>query len=547
MNLEALKEKISGDIATDAETLKKYSRDASLFEITPTAVIFPKNSEDIGRLVNFVNENKAGEPLLSLTARSGGSDMTGGPLNDSLVLDFTKYFNHIQEIGSGYALVEPGVYYRDFEKETLKRSLIMPSFPASREMCAIGGMVANNAGGERTLSYGKTIDYVEELRAVLSDGREYVLKALDQRGLEEKMSQKDFEGQIYRSIYALVSKNYDLIQAAKPKVSKNSSGYYLWDIWDGQTFNLAKLLVGSQGTLGLITQVKFRLIQPKKQSKLLVIFLREKDLTGLGQIVNEVLKFKPETFESYDDHTLKLAIKFIPMFVKRLKSNIVSLGLKFLPEFVMFLRGGLPRLVLTAEFTGDTEAEVWQKINPAQKSLASFNLQTRITKDDAESQKYKIIRRESFNLLRQKVKNKQTAPFIDDIVVRPDVLPEFLPKLEKLLAAYPKLIYTIAGHVGDGNFHIIPLMDLSDPEAHHIIAELSDKVYNLVFEYKGSMSAEHNDGLIRGPYLAKMFGPEVYSLFEQTKKIFDPLNIFNPGKKVDTDQKFAVAHMKHGS
>src|SRR3989344_6222529 len=540
---DELKQILKGDIAFDEATLKKYSRDASLFEIRPAAVVFPKDAEDLGRLGGWFAKNKTQNPKLSLSARAGGSDMTGGPLTESIVVDFARYFNRIKEVGQDYAIVEPGVYYRDFEKETLKYGLLMPSFPASREMCAIGGMVANNAGGEKTLSYGKVTDFVLELKAVLADGHEYVFGPLLPQELAQKIQAPVLEGDIYRKLWDIVQNNATLLAQAKPKVSKNSSGYYLWDVWDGQRFNLAKVLVGSQGTLGLITEVKFKLIKPNPSSRLLVIFLKQKDLAHLGEVVNHILQFKPETFESYDDHTLKLAIRFIPAFVKRLKSNVISLGLSFLPEFGMILGGGLPKLVLTAEFTGQSDGEVLQRAQTAQARLDEFNVRSRITKSEFEASKYKIIRRESFNLLRQKVKNRQTAPFIDDIVVKPNVLPDFLPQLEAILKTYPTLIYTIAGHVGDGNFHIIPLMDLSDPHAAQIIAELSDKVYDLVFKFKGSMSAEHNDGLIRGPYLAKMFGPEVYRLFEQTKKIFDPLNIFNPGKKVDTDQKFAVEHL----
>jgi len=543
---EQIKKIIDGEAYTDSETLKKFSRDASLFEEMPKIVVSPKNVHDIQAVVNWVSQNKAQYPELSLSARGGGSDMSGGPLTESVVLDFTKHFNRVIEVSNDQATVEPGVFYRDFEKKTLEKGLLMPSFPASRELCCVGGMVANNSGGEKTLSYGKTERYVAELRMVLADGNEYIFKPLDGAQLEAKRGQQDFEGEIYRKIFDLIEKNYDAIQRARPNVSKNSSGYYLWNVWDKKKFDLTQLFVGSQGTLGLITQVKFRLIRPREYSRLVVIFLKNKDLTKLGSITTDVLGFKPETFESYDDHTLMLALKFLPGFVKRLKSNIISLGLQFLPEFKMLVFGGLPKLVLTAEFTANSDEEALFRARAAAASLKKFGLRTRITKNSAEAQKYRVIRRESFNLLRQKIKNKQTAPFIDDIIVRPEALPEFLPRLEKILNEYKGLIYTIAGHVGDGNFHIIPLMDLSDPNAKRIIAELSDKVYDLVFEYHGSMSAEHNDGIIRGPYLKKMFGEEMYEIFRETKKIFDPLNIFNPGKKVDTDQKFAVEHMKHG-
>ncbi|MDO8590569.1 MAG: FAD-linked oxidase C-terminal domain-containing protein, partial [bacterium] len=182
------------------------------------------------------------------------------------------------------------------------------------------------------------------------------------------------------------------------------------------------------------------------------------------------------------------------------------------------------------------------KAAAAKESLLPFHLKTKIAKNEAEVKKYWTFRRESFNLLRQHMKNLRTAPFIDDFVVRPEFLPEFLPKLNVILSKY-QITYTVAGHVGDGNFHIIPLMDLKKPESVEIIKELSDKVYRLVLDFKGSISGEHNDGLIRSSYLPMMYEPEIIKLFEETKKIFDPLNIFNPGKKVGAERKYAWDHV----
>lgn len=185
------------------------------------------------------------------------------------------------------------------------------------------------------------------------------------------------------------------------------------------------------------------------------------------------------------------------------------------------------------------------KIKKYQKDVSDkFEIKTRITTSEKDAQKYWLIRRESFNLLRKHVKGKKTAPFIDDLIVRPEYLPEFLPKLNAILDQYKNyMTYTIAGHPGDGNFHIIPLMDLSDSKSKQIIPELSEKVYDLVLDYHGSITAEHNDGLIRTPYLEKMYGPEVYKLFEKTKQIFDPKNIFNPRKKVGSDMNYAMEHI----
>lgn len=554
-----IKTKIQGEIDVSKETLVKYSHDASIFEVLPQMVIHPKSVADVKALVKFVAQNKHKDPTLSLTARSGGTDMSGGPLNQSIILDFTTHFQRLGPIVTlsgdqsrtygediaGLAEVEPGVFYRDFERETLKANLLMPTYPASRLICTVGGMVSNNSDGEHSLTYGQTKDFIEELRVVLSDGEEYTFKALNESELENKLKLTGFEGQLYRNIFRLIKENYDLIQKSKPQTSKNSAGYFLWDVWDKQKFNLAKLIAGSQGTLGLVTNIKFRLVRPKTSSELLVIFL--KDLQPLGELIKTVLAHKPETFESYDNHTFKLAVKFLPGLIKKMKGGFFGLALSFLPELFLTAVGGIPKLVLIAEFSGENEDEILLKIKNLQDEIHhKFGLKSHITKSPREAQKYWTIRRESFNLLRQHSSGLATAPFIDDIIVKPEQLPEFLPQLNRILTKYPFLVYTIAGHMGDANFHIIPLMDLKDASQRLIIPRLADEVYNLVLNFKGSITAEHNDGIIRTPYLEKMFGPAMAGLFGQVKQIFDPQNIFNPGKKVGGTLTYAFSHIKKG-
>lgn len=531
--LEAIGKFFRGDIETSEESLKEHSHDASLFEVRPSAVLFPKDNEDVQKLVAWVSSHKEIYPELSLTARSAGTCMSGGALNHSLILDFTRYMNRVIEVTNEYAIVEPGCYFRDLEKETLKVNRIMPAFTASKEICAVGGMVANNAGGEKTIKYGKVENYTEELLVVFSDGKEYTVRPMNEDELKAKTLGDTFESGVYRDIWTLIRTNMDVIKSAKPNVSKNSAGYYLWNIWDEnkKTFDLCKLIVGSQGTLGIVTKVKWKLVPVEKYSNVLAIFMP--DIKNLGQLVTEILPFKPDSLESYDDYSMKLAVRFFFDFITYLGPiETMKLGLRFLPEAFMMLTGGIPKLTIIVEVSGSSESEVYEKLSAIQKTVAHFRYKTRIARSSAEAEKYWRIRRESFNLLRKHVHNKRTAPFIDDVIVQPDCLPEFLPKLQELIAEY-KLVYTVAGHAGNGNFHIIPLMDLNDAYSADVIVELSRKVYELVLSYKGSIDAEHNDGIIRTPYLKQMFGEEVYMLFKQTKAIFDPKNIFNPGKKVD--------------
>lgn len=534
MQKEDIQKIIQGEVSDDNEIRKSYSRDTSLFEKTPGLVVFPKNADDVAAVIKYVSNAKKSGENISLAARSAGTDMTGGSLTSSISLVFTKFMNHILSLTPSELVAEPGVYYRDFEKESNEKvgGAIIPSYPASKGLCAIGGMVSNNSGGELTLTYGQTERYVEELDVVLSDGTQTTVKALSASELAAKRAQKDFEGEIYRKLDELILHNLDEIQSSRPKTSKNSAGYYLWNVIDEEknTFDLSKLIVGSQGTLGIVTKAKLRILKPKTERSMLVIFL--KDLNGLPEIVDRVLRSKPESFESYDDQTFKLAIRFLPQILGHLGLlPAIRLGLSFLPEVGMLLRGGVPKLVLMAEFAEETKEEAVRKAHEANDSLNDLGLTTRVTTTEAQAEKYWTIRRESFSLLRKNLRGFYASPFIDDFVVDPHTYPKFLPELNALLDEY-KLIYTIAGHIGNGNFHIIPLMDLNDPKSKKIILELGPKVYKLVTKYKGSITGEHNDGIIRTPYLPMMFDAKMIELFAETKKIFDPHNILNPGKKV---------------
>lgn len=537
MNFDNLKNlNLDGDIYVDEKTLEKFSRDASIFKITPEIVISPKNVEDLQKLVNFTREQKKLGENVSLTARAAGTCMSGGSLSNSIVLDFTKYFNKTLDVSRESATAQMGIYYRDFEFETLKNGSLLPSYPASRDLCALGGIVNNNSAGEKTLKFGTTVDYVEEIEIVAADGNLYNFK---EESIEEWnkicLEDKTFFGEIHRKIDKILKENKDEIEKNTPSVTKNASGYYLWKVFDTkkQTYNLAKLICGAQGTLGLVTKAKLRLVPKESYSRMIVMMVN--NTANIPEIVDTVLPENPESFELFDDHTFKIAMKFWWDIAKKMGGNVFLLGLQFIPEFFMVLTGGIPKVVLIAEFTGSTQSEIDDKVEKAYENISKKfkdkkGISTRLVKK-GEDKKYWTFRRESFNLLRSKLSGLRTAPFIEDVVIHKDDFPAFFPEFEKLLDQY-KLIYTIAGHVGDGNLHVIPLMKLSEEKNIETIKELSEKVYELISKYKGSISGEHNDGLIRTPFLHYMFSDKMLDLFAEVKNVFDPLNIFNPGKKI---------------
>ena len=542
--IREIKSFFRGDIDAMPETLENYSRDASLFVVRPSLVVYPRDAADIGALVKYVSEKKSEHPEISLTVRSAGTDMSGGAVNDSIIMDVTRYMNHIIEVTDEYAIVEPGCFYRDFERATLARNRIMPAFTASKDLCAMGGMFGNNSGGEKTLRYGKFEKYILESRIIFSDGNEYVVKPLSQSEFEAKIAQGDFEGNLYKSVFETISKNYEAITKAKPVVLKNSSGYYLWNVWDRDCgiFDLNRLLVGSQGTLGIVTQMKLGLVPVAPATRMLAVFLP--DIHRLGELAAVINQYHPDSVESFDDASLKLAMKFLPDLLRQMGLwRALGLAFRYIPEALMMLRGKMPKLILLIEVCESDDVAATTHIESIRSALQPFGYDMRATRSSRGGEKYWRIRHESFNLLRRHVRGMHTAPFIDDVIVPPGVLPEFLPRLTAILDR-EHILYTIAGHVADGNFHIIPLMDFKDPKTRDIILRVSDEVYDLVLSYRGSLTAEHNDGLIRTPFIERMFGPFITTLFRQTKTLFDPENILNPRKKVGATREYATEHMR---
>ena len=549
MNIvDDLKNSIKGDVDASAETREFYSHDASLFELVPEVVTFPKDAKDIVSIVRYVIENRKENPKLNITARSRGTDMSGAAIGDSIVIDTSRHMTRVWDVSSKMARTEPGAMYKDFEIETLKHDAYMPSYPASRDMAGMGGIVNNNAGGEKSLRYGKTAKYVNELKMVLADGNEYTVKPLKKAELVRKMSQGDFEGNLYKKTFEFIEKNYDTIKAAKPGVSKDSTGYHLWDVWDRKTgiFDLTKLFVGAQGTLGVMTEAQVKLIPQQKHSGLLILFLR--DIDKLGELIPRVLKHNPVTFESFDDQTLWLSIKFLPSFWKIMGTKrFMRMLFGLIPDGLQLLRG-IPKLILMVEFNGNSEEDVRRQIHALHAELDKRRVRYEIngieeTPTAGKSEKFWAMRRNSFQILRSKVKDKHTAPFIDDFIVPPEHLTDFLPKLRVIIKKY-KLFATIAGHMGDGNFHVIPLMKIEDPKEREKLVPAQKEVNELVLKYGGSISGEHNDGMVRGPWLEEMYGKEYYGLLCDIKKLYDPDNIFNPYKKTDATWGFSFSHVR---
>ncbi|MDN5275833.1 MAG: putative oxidoreductase [Candidatus Saccharibacteria bacterium] len=543
--LTELRQVLEGEVFSDKAQRYEYCHDASIYEIIPDAVLWPKHAHDISSIVKMVSQHKSVYPSLAITARSAGTDMSGAAIGESLILDMTRHFNQIHSASATMLHTQPGVFMRDIDPLLAEHGVMLGSVPASRAINTIGGMVANNSGGEQSLRYGNTERWVREVKAVLSDGHEYTIRPLTKKQLDEKMTHDTFEGRLYKNVFDLIEAHYDLIKNARPHVNKNSMGYGLWDVWDRDKgiFDMTHLISGSQGTLGIITDIKMEPVPKAKHTGLLLAYLPSTKL--LEQVIPLVVSHNPATFEGFDDVTFNLGIRYFKTFQRQLgmkewlKQQAALLG------SVAKFKGHLPNIVLMIEFEGETYEEVNDKIISLQADFARHHVRIRtdIEGNEEMSKPFWEIRRASLALLRQRVKSKYASPFMDDLTVQPKFVPEFFPKVRAIIRKY-KLPATIAGHFGDGNFHIIPLMDITSHADQQKLEPAMRELVGIVKQYGGTLAGEHNDGMVRGPWLRAMFGDEMFQIFKQTKELFDPLYIFNPHKKTDASWDYSMSRIR---
>lgn len=541
--LPHLKQAIKGEVSTDSADRLRVSRDASIYELIPDVVVSPLDTSDVEHIVQYVNKNKTLYPSLAITPRSAGTDMSGASIGSSILLEMTPHFSHIKEVGETSIRVEPGVYMRDIDPVLFARGRQLGSVPASRAICTIGGMVGNNAGGEQSLRYGNTERWVREMEVVLADGKAHHFKPLTKKQLDKKMGESSYEARLYKQVYSLIENNYDLIKNARPHVNKNSMGYNLWSVWDRDTqvFDMTRLFSGSQGTLGIITDLVMETVPKAPHTGLLLAYLPS--IKQLGDIVETVMSHHPSTFEGFDDITFNLGIRYFRTFRKQLGTKEYLRQQAWLLKSVAKFNGHLPNLLLMIEFEGETKQEVEQKIIALRQALQKFKIATDVEADEQSSAPFWQIRRAALGLLRNQIKNRYASPFIDDMAVQTRHLPLFIPELRKVIRKY-KLPATIQGHFGDGNFHIIPLMDIAGTKDQAKLEPVMRELVPIVLKYGGTMAGEHNDGMVRGPWLPAVFGQQMYELFREVKEIFDPLYIFNPHKKTDASWDYSMSHIR---
>ena len=485
--------------------------DASVYQILPAAVVRPREAADVVETVRFCRERD-----ISITARGGGTSQAGQAIGSGISLDFSRHMNRILtlDVANRTVTVEPGIVLAELNEALKPHGLQLPLDLSTANRATIGGMIANNSAGTRSIIYGKTLDYVQALQLVLSDGSIIWTEPLAGEGLATKLAQTDLEGEIYRIVSDTSERHAQEILRRFPSILRRVGGYNLDEFTPERLaerpFDLSRILVGSEGTLAMTLQAQLRLAPlPRARA---VCCLQFVDVLAALRATPAILRFEPSAVELIDRFildTTKGRVEFEP-----LRAFIV----------------GDPGAVLIVEFMGETAAAVAAKVA----ALAESGLADYLHRATTGPEQAKIweLRRAALGLtMSKKGGDAKGISFIEDTAVAPDRLAEYIEQLQGILAKYE----TEAGfyaHASVGLLHIRPVINLKFTTGVERFAAIADEVADLVLAFGGALSGEHGDGLVRAPFQKRMFGSILYDAFCQIKATFDPDNLFNPGKIV---------------
>jgi len=531
-----LQEHLVGEVITSPDARRYFSTDTSIFTLAPAIVVYPRNENDVRKSARFTWQLAERGRVIPITARGAGTDQTGAAIGSGIMMVFPAHMNKILELDpkSGSVAVQPGLNYGKLQQTLHTHGRFLPPFPASQEYCTIGGSIANNASGEKSIKYGSTRDFVRSMRVVLANGEVIETRKINKRELNKKMGLNSFEGEVYRLLDTLIEENKETIKLTQREIAKNSSGYNLFDVKrkDG-SFDLTPLIVGSQGTLGIVTEAIVETESYNPNTTLLVASFQ--DIEDTTKAIAELRKLasSPSSIEMVDEHLLNFIDKINPNQLKGLLEKPFS------------------KVVLLVEFDDPNARMQKRMVKKAKKILDNYSASVFVESDIEKQENLWKIRHSASSVASYYEGNTKALPIIEDGVVPPEKIGEYIHSVYNLFARY-NLQVALWGHAGTGNLHMQPLLDLSNLGDRQKIFRLMDEYHTLVISMGGSISGEHGDGRLRGPYLAQQYGTEVYDLFARVKKIFDPHGTLNPKVKIGVNiedikpllrNEYSMAHL----
>ncbi|MCH7818050.1 MAG: anaerobic glycerol-3-phosphate dehydrogenase subunit C [Candidatus Marinimicrobia bacterium] len=508
---------IEGDVLSTDISRQLYSTAACIYELTPLVIVVPKDAEDVVNILKY--SSNSGVPI---TARGAGTGLAGAALGTGIILDFTKYMNRLIGVEGDVAVVQPGLVYGKLNKMLRERNRCFAPDPSSGDFCSIGGMLGTNAAGPHTLKYGSTKDWIESLTIVTADGEVMTTSELE---LDNFVEDGSSFMKYAKGVREIIEPNIDLIESAAPNVNKNSSGYNVYELIQDDKLDINKLLIGSEGTLGIVTEAKLRLTEiPKSKGFALVSCA---NLEKAGESINRLMELSPAALDMIDDKLVELSVSADP----RLREIIPSEA----------------RFVLFAEFFGETDEEVKSQLEEADSAVMGNGRPAFSVKHSTESgemERLWSVRKSAVGILSKIKGDRKPVPFAEDGTVHYSLVGEYLRKITEIFKS-EGVEGTAFGHAGNGNLHIRPMLDLRNESDLKKMVSIAKKSHEVVKEMNGTMTGEHADGIARTPYMKEFF-PELYPLFEQIKKLFDPNNLMNPGKIVSDKPQQVNENLRYG-
>lgn len=514
---------------TSVDARRYFATDGSVFAVAPAMVVYPRNENDVRKTMRFAWQLAERGRSIPITARGAGTDQAGAALGSGVMLVFPAHMNRIIEFDSksGTVIVEPGINYAKLQQTLETHGRFLPPFPASFEYSTLGGAVANNASGEKSIKYGNTRTYVKSLRVVLANGEVIETGRLSKRDLGKKLGLATFEGEIYRSVDTLLEENREIVDRSPLAVTKNAAGYDLADIKrkDG-SFDLTPLLVGSQGTLGIVTEITLATEPYNPETTLMMA--RFDDISQVQQTVMELraLPELPSAIEMVDGNLLEAVERINP---NQLKDVVAK---------------PFPKVVLLIEFDTGNERQQKKLVKRTEKILEKLAASHQVETDPERQAQLWKIRHASAAVMAHTDGQLKAVPIIEDGIVPLEHFGEYLQGVYGIFERN-RLQAAVWGHAGDANLHMQPYLDLGQVGDRQKAFKVIDEYNKLVIGLGGSTSGEHNDGRLRAPYLEQLYGSEVYGVFKKLKQIFDPYNNLNPGVKMNVTLDDIKPLMRH--
>lgn len=510
-----LQEHLDGEVTTSSDARDYFSTDASIFKVVPQLVVYPRSESDVRKLAKFAWQLSERGRNIPLTARAYGTDYSGGSLGGGILINFSAHLNKLLTLdpNKGLTTVQPGMNFGALQQIMMTHGHYFPAAPASFEYSSIGGAVANNAGGRRSIKYGNIQEFVTSIRVVLANGEVIDTGIISKKELSKKKAQATLEGEIYRTLDNILTDNAELIEKTRPFLAANNSGYDIWSVKDSKgNFNLTKLIAGSQGTLGLISEISLEAESFNPDTSLVVSFYD--NLDKLTSAVNEIKKLQPSSLEIIDSNLLDFLDVASPNHLRKI------------------VRKPHPKIILLTEFDELSNRKQKKLAKKSIKILEKYALKAIITKDPFDQEDYWKMRDSAAAVLWQSASSKKPLPIIGDAVVPSERLNEYIVKLYRLCDEFD-VSKAIWGHAGESNLQTMPSFDLSQVGDRQKVIKLMNAYYKMVTDLGGSITGQLNDGRLRGPYVEMMYGSQLYQIFQQIKQAFDPYGSLNPGVKID--------------